>query len=1656
MKRKRVIRWIKRGVGVGFALLVVVLFLLQLASVQQWAMQKTTGWLSQKLGATVKAESFRCRHFSQLTLTNFLLEDPQQDTLLAIESLSLKLSPWQLLRRKIAIDTLWLSGFKANIQKRPGGDWNFDFISAAFGSAAPAAETTTPPSSWTLRPGRIYLDDICLNYADAITSSHLLLKLKRSATHINQFDLNKQKISISSLNMIEPLVQYDLGTAKSTTDSTPFSWAFPDLGWRIQVDSTQLAGGQVRYRQSGNDITPTKEGFDPSHIAISDLHYKGGKLLLTDAHMEARVHAFSFQEPSGFGIEHFSTHLVFSDTLTSLRDFSLRTADSYIQQTIHLQYPALESLALLTKPVSAYQASAIRIKASIAAFFVTPALINYFSPGSIPKPVKDGFALQGELAGDLSALNIKQFKVTQGAHFLLSLQGKLKPLLYANEAHSDIKIKTLRTSYGHLYPWLGKQLPKGLEAWRDIELSGKVAGGLDRFQIQHLFIKADNGPVLRGELGVSNFLTYPNSQVRFTLDSLQTKVQDWQGFLAEEQLEQLQAFGNLQLTGQMEGTPYRFHADAQLLTDLGRLATKGDFDFEKDYVNASYKTSLQLRDFDVGTLIQDSLLQPVHLDVVADGQGLSPADWDTQVKATLTHLGYRQYAYDTLWLDGQLVNAALNGRILMQDPHLQFQSEALIELGDAPRIPQFKLALDTVNLQELGFSNTPLSYKFQATGDLQNYQLDSLMGQLLISHFVVQDSFSRYSTDQISVSSEVDEQGTKQLMVDSDFLALEVTGNYTPSTLPKQLLTWVNQYFAMDEVPITPDSLFSSKSSYLSPETTIKASLRMGDPTPLTKIFLPALQQLDTFAVDAAFNQEADLLHVRAYLPTLAYGDYRIDSVHFNSIADELEMKHQLEASYLQLGSNTKIPGIALRVRIKEDSLQFNLISADSSQTPIWNIGGGMKSTKQGLVGKINPDLRLNGEQWAVAPNHDVWLTKEGAWIIEQLRFKKDQELIQLDARINPQDSSGNATLVLEQFEIGALNPFLDLPPGYISGKLQGKLEAKDLLRKSHYVVGLDLRDWRVDTVQMGDAQLQAQQSLQRPEIVLSAALKGENNQAQLEGTYHILQQYFDVEATIPKLSMQTLDPFLAGLIKQSKGYLNGTFTLKGQVEQPSLKGALTFNEVQTTLAMSNTAYQIQNGEIRFDESLIELDNIQMTDARQAQAKLDGRIKHRFFDQISMDLQFDSDRFQFLNTGPEDNDLFYGQLFLQSSVNINGPLEQARFFINAKTQEGTHLYVLPLSDEQAITEDDFIVFGQPSLDSLGRDTSQLDNYQVSAKGIALQLNLETTPEATLEVIVDPLSGDRLVCSGRSNLTVEMDPAGNVAINGSYQISEGQYTFSYEQLLKREFKILPDSKISFAGDPLQATLDITTTYETRVPLRELVLDQISENTSLVDNQRTTVQVQMRITGSLVKPVLSFDIILPNNAQSTLLNAARARLTQVRNDETALNTQVFGLLLFNSFISTQGMIPSLSDTGESVLLSSVSNLISSQLNRLASQLLKGFDLNLGVQAYRPGISEGSSEIMTEVQLGVSKRLFNDRLNVKAGGNVNVGVNNQENQALTAFTGDFALEYRLTPSGNYVLRVYRRSDYDALNEGNVSRTGAGISLKKSLPNKLKRRKQ
>jgi hypothetical protein len=158
---------------------------------------------------------------------------------------------------------------------------------------------------------------------------------------------------------------------------------------------------------------------------------------------------------------------------------------------------------------------------------------------------------------------------------------------------------------------------------------------------------------------------------------------------------------------------------------------------------------------------------------------------------------------------------------------------------------------------------------------------------------------------------------------------------------------------------------------------------------------------------------------------------------------------------------------------------------------------------------------------------------------------------------------------------------------------------------------------------------------------------------------------------------------------------------------------------------------------------------------------------------------------------------------------------------------------------------------------------------------------------------------------------------------------------------------------------------------------------------------------------------------------------------------MNKQVFAILLLNRFIGENPF----QSSGEgfnatSFARQSVSRLMTEQLNQLAAGLIEGVDLNFDV-ASSDDYSTGERRARTDLNVGVTKRLLNDRLQVTVGSNFELEGPQQSNQRSNNIAGNAEVKYQLSKSGRYMLRFYRRNEYQGMVDGYIIESGLGFSM-------------
>jgi hypothetical protein len=250
------------------------------------------------------------------------------------------------------------------------------------------------------------------------------------------------------------------------------------------------------------------------------------------------------------------------------------------------------------------------------------------------------------------------------------------------------------------------------------------------------------------------------------------------------------------------------------------------------------------------------------------------------------------------------------------------------------------------------------------------------------------------------------------------------------------------------------------------------------------------------------------------------------------------------------------------------------------------------------------------------------------------------------------------------------------------------------------------------------------------------------------------------------------------------------------------------------------------------------------------------------------------------------------------------------------------------------------------------------------------------------------------------------------------------------------------------------IDVTAIYEINAVALDLIGNEIGGGTAVENNiyrRKVPFQVLLKITGVVSEPQLSFDIVIKERAEGVsydLSNTINNKLDQLRTDPSLMNKQVFALLAFNRFIGDQS-----SDffAGNGIVNSgllanaSVSGFLNAAVEQLANDLIKGVDLDLTLEE----VDTDPNATRTDLNVSLARTFLDDRLNVTFGKNFTIAGDESSGKAGNTagnsmqFLPDINATYMFSKEGRYMLRAYRRNQYEAIMDGYFIETGLAFSV-------------
>lgn len=1629
-KKHRVLRFI----GWFFGILILLVFLLILFIRSPWGqniiIQEAVKYVSGKTHTKVEIEKLFITFDGNVMLKGLFLEDKKGDTLVYSKSLEADIPLLPLIKgNSFGIDNLDWEGLRANVIRKDSLEgYNFQFLIDAFvtpDTTAVAVDTTASPMKIIL--GNINFKDFDIVFDDAVLGidgqfqiGKLDLQMKK--TDLENMDFRASHASISNARI--KYIQSPVPPKPEEDSQLPY----------LELDQIKLKNVFVDYQSYDDRIA--------ADLEVSDLFLELKKVDLPNNDIE--IGKFRLKN--------------------SIVKLNTETENNAVTQKVEeVKDDVKEDIQKFEWPDFRITVSSIDLEGNNIGYFVGKNEVkkDVFNPNAIAlqdlklqangiflKDKKAGLKLEALTFQEGSGLNLKELSANLDASDEYLDLDKLKLKLNNNELDGQLHLEY--NSLAHLIDQPEKSkmavdIPVFLVDLRDVfkfqpdlrnneylrtlsrkRVAGnlKASGYLTSINIPKFNVRWGGTTRISGN-GLIQNATNPD-YLKFNIPhfSANTKRSDLVLFVSEEELG-VSLPEDVALEGNAKGNLEDVYASANLTTSQGIATVEGHF---KNDSEIAFDADLEIKEYKINELLNNEQFGALSLSIKTQGSGKDINSLDATLDANISSFEFQNYAIKDWAINGKLKDGEGDVVSAYKDHNVDLDLKADIILDSVS--PQVSAHLDIkgVNLQALGLMDRDVRTGMKLDADFEGgkdgFDVIATIGEGV----VIQDN-KTYLLGDVLATAHV-RSDTTSIWIDNRILQLSLESNSDPETFTKAATRHITSYFSRKTQ--VPDSI----------ERPVKMKIigRVAQAPVLNKVFLVNVKDLDTISIAAYFNEEKRRMAARIMAPHINYGGNEIDSLAFTMDSDQEKFVFDLGFDKIQAGPldipKTKVKG---NQQNKELNLAFTAVHKDST---LINIKSQITGTSEELRFHVKPDsLILDRNLWQVPENNEMLLRPKEV-VFNDFRFTRDDEMVELTDKLS-EISRDHVAIDFKNFKLSEILNYLNPDKELAKGNLNGNLALVEPYGSTGILADLSIVDLNMLNVDLGKLTVDAESSggnrydfkLAMKEGEVDLDLKGDYIADPNEGRQ-------DLDLIINEFRMHALEGFSLGEIKNTSGSFSGKFNVTGTTKDPQYKGNLHFNDAKFNIAKLNAPFTLVDETLRADNDGFYMETFTVLDENNNRLVLSGNIGTESFINPTFDLKLDANNFQLINATKDDNEMLYGTASFDADARLTGDLQIPKLDAKLHVDDNTDItYVLP-SASVAIEERDGVVIFINREDPEAVLT-RAEEESATFTGLDMNAFLKIGKKAKITIIIDEETGDNFEVYGDGDFNFVMNPNGRMTLTGIYDIDGGHYEMNLYGLVNRRFDLAPGSRVSWAGDPLDAKLDVKAIYKVKTSASALMAPAMSSADPSVKGKFRQVlpfYVYLNVDGELEKPVISFDLDMPKDEKGAIGGQVYGRIQQINQQEGELNRQVFSLLVLNRFYPDPGSDGSGGGIA-SVARDNLNDALSDQLNTFSDKLLgdTGLELDFGLDSYTDYQGQTPQE-RTQLDIAAQKKLFDDRLIVRVGSEVDLQGSSPTNEP-TPLIGNVSLEYLLTENGRYRLKGFRKNEYENIIDGQTIVSGIAL---------------
>jgi len=1624
-KTLRVILWVALGFVVLF---ILIALLIQVPAIQNRITGYAIDFVSSKTHTKIELEKISISFPKSVVIKGLYLEDIQKDTLLFAGEIKVNIGLFALLKNKIDIYSFALEDAVINLRRTEADSlFNFNFLLTAFSdTASQKAVEPDKSSKWVITVDKVGMKNVRFLFDDQYGGTYASLNMKQLKLTMDRIDLANSIYTIDEVT-IEKLMANVLISKASESAEEASGNALPKISAnKIKISDARISYGDSVIRQS---VVAAVNRLDLKNSAI-DLDKQtvsSAKVLLSQSDVRYKsIEMVSSAEKAGLAN---NTKAGNSDWKVSVGRIELD--DNTLAYNV-VNTPVLKNAFDVNHML--YRNLTLKADDFYWSLAKTAVSVNEFS--TVDQHNFSISQFETYFSMDPHSITVKKLKLKTANSALdadlnirFSSLSSLKdslPFMILNADLRNVRVRNSEIVYFNA--GLYKQ-PFFKNVMNTTTISGSVKGPVNNLSGKNLTIKTGSNTDVKTDFTIKGlpdaetaWFNFPNLRI----SSGRKDIKMLAGTAIPDSISLPETIG---LRINFKGELKSFVTTVAMNSSYGSADITASID-----KNENFRSKLSLVKFDVGRLLMDTaMFGPVSLKAEANGRGLDKNTIRAKIRADASQIYLNRYNYHNLVVDGDITGQKFEGKITLNDENAAFDFDGLVNLNPNEEQYKFKLNLKGADLQKLGIANQDIRISLMASSDLKGRSASEINGTAGITKIYIAHEDKEYLLESFLLAA-INEPKKSELAVNNALVGIKYKGTFSPMFLAREIGIFLNSYFPFSST----DSLSGGKD----PQN-FTFEVQLHNHPILSELLLPQLRELEPGLIKGSFDSEKNDLKLNAEMKKIVYGTTEVRNLLLDVSSDANALNYKLTTTRIS-GPQFNLDNFLVSGKLADETIFTTVTSIDEAKNKKLVLNTRIVRENENFKLTLDPgDFYLMNDQWNIAADNYVEFGAPG-FLIHNLFLDKAGSQVNIHS-VNDKFND-DLKIAIKNFKLDDISGIISKDTSLLEGTVDGEAMLIRVDTTYGMVADLKISDLIVRQIPIGNLTVTADNPTSE-KFTLDVRLAGAENNVTAKG-YFIPKggnNSVSINADIQSLSLKTLEAFSMGTITGASGKLTGNVSVEGNAKAPEITGELTFNNAFIKPAALNSTLELKNETVQLKKDGLYFNSFTMLDPAGNKATIDGSVKMEQFSNFIFALDVRTEDFLLFNTTSENNKVFYGKMIIDSRLSVKGPMSLPVVDAKIKMKDGSN-FTFAVPEKKLTTykgEDVVEIDNKYKINPILYSDDKKNQKATGLTGFDISSVIEVDKEATLRLMMDPTSSDSLVVKGEAALNLTIDRSGKMSLTGAYNLDEGSYIVTLESVVKRRFDIDPGSTIIWNGDPLDADISINAIYTVRAAPIDLVSDQMSGLSDADKNtykQRYPFLVYLKLRGAIMQPEISFDIQLRPEDKGIFGGAVNAKLNMLNEDPSALNKQVFALLVLGRFIQENPLQTEGSSGVTTAIRSTVGKFLSAQLNKLSSKLVPGVELNFDVQSYED-YGSGQPEGRTQVDIGAKKQLFNERLTVQVGGVVDVeGAKAKQNSA-SDITTDVTVEYKLTKDGRYRLKGFSHNQYEGAIEGQLVETGIGL---------------